>query len=764
MRYKVFLIIFLLIICHTAYGTNGMFPIFMGGQAAGRGGVDFGIANDPSAINTNPAGIGFIHGKMIDFTVAAFFPSINFSNERQNVDADFEPLPAAFFGVVWDRPSQTFEAFSDPFIYMFGGDPGHSDYVFLTGNKHMMKNKYSRNHGQGVFEFSGGNNFELEATGQGAEISEIKLYGYYKSTQNNIFYYTDDLPQFPTDSKISAISVHFKWKSNDKNPEVILEAQGRKEILILKGEQNRWNLGYIALVWEKDTPPTHIRFSSRTGNNLEITSMKVQIGYRVSGSYQWEILENSGKKISTNNINYRLLCSDDKAYKLSGKNPVRISLKKKTNTQKPYKYKVFYNYRLDEKDSGRILYVKIKRDGNLLEHNTHNLAYKEKKTTKLLISRRQADHDSISYERTSGFKFGFGIFPQAGARYNIKVISDLFPEGIDNRSDLLFVSIAPAIAYRFSDRFSIGIAFNFNIEMIQQDGLAMQTTDILQGNPIPGTSTTFGDLISGIEDQENVKGEMDSDWLYGYGFGLRAGFLWKISKRFQFGAVYVSRTWMFDAQGTGSVDYTRYFNSPEISGTTNLARPFLPNQGQFGFANKYDIELEFNLPRRVGAGISFFISDNVLIAADFQWIQYSVTQKKMKVDLFNGDNPDFNALIGGTGTHAEFNNNWKDQYVWSFGCVWQTSDRLVLRAGYNYGNNPVPSLSMTPQLAAIGEHHVTVGGSYFINRYMTLNFAVECALPNRMGSKDDNVIHDAFENSSLEVYTIDAVLGMTMRF
>jgi len=64
--------------------------------------------------------------------------------------------------------------------------------------------------------------------------------------------------------------------------------------------------------------------------------------------------------------------------------------------------------------------------------------------------------------------------------------------------------------------------------------------------------------------------------------------------------------------------------------------------------------------------------------------------------------------------------NWKDQVVGALGRSyavlqepsWKERDRLVLRAGYNYCNNPVPKETLSPMWPVILEHHFAGGVGY----------------------------------------------------
>jgi long-subunit fatty acid transport protein len=308
------------------------------------------------------------------------------------------------------------------------------------------------------------------------------------------------------------------------------------------------------------------------------------------------------------------------------------------------------------------------------------------------------------------------------------------------------------------------VSLNANLEVIELDGLLQQDSRILQGRPIQDEPRTFGEFLLETRNVRNVRGEVDTDFLYGFGVGGRVGFLWKLSRRLQVGAVYVPPTWMTDAKGRGKVDFTKHFEHPDLIAISTIAKLILPNNGRYGFANEYDVEMEFTLPQRVGVGMSYLLRDNLLLGVDFQWIDYSKTHFEIKVKLKEGNNVDFNVLAGSETIYPVFSIGWKDQYVIATGLVWQPSVSWAIRTGYNYGNNPVPKKYLNPQLAAISEHHVTLGCSYLISRNLTLHAAVEAALPNRLKSGNENLAYEDFVNSELKFFTIDAVLGLSLRF
>ena len=56
--------------------------------------------------------------------------------------------------------------------------------------------------------------------------------------------------------------------------------------------------------------------------------------------------------------------------------------------------------------------------------------------------------------------------------------------------------------------------------------------------------------------------------------------------------------------------------------------------------------------------------------------------------------------------------DWDDQTVVQLGAAYQATDNLVLRGGFNYGNNPVPNRYLNCLFPAIIESHFTGGFGY----------------------------------------------------
>jgi long-chain fatty acid transport protein len=83
--------------------------------------------------------------------------------------------------------------------------------------------------------------------------------------------------------------------------------------------------------------------------------------------------------------------------------------------------------------------------------------------------------------------------------------------------------------------------------------------------------------------------------------------------------------------------------------------------------------------------------------------------------------------------------NWKDQVVLDVGLSyaaiqeqsWKDHDRLVLRIGYNYSNNPIPKETLSPLAPLILEHHLTGGFGFRLTEKWAFDLGAIYTFKNR---------------------------------
>ncbi|MBW2327431.1 MAG: outer membrane protein transport protein, partial [Deltaproteobacteria bacterium] len=171
---------------------------------------------------------------------------------------------------------------------------------------------------------------------------------------------------------------------------------------------------------------------------------------------------------------------------------------------------------------------------------------------------------------------------------------------------------------------------------------------------------------------------------------------------------------------------------------------------------------EMESPQQVGFGIAYdFFETGLVLEADVKWINWS-----------NADG------------YQDF--DWDDQTVFAIGAQYKATDKLVLRAGYNYAKNPVNEhnnfngTTMTTVqgttmptyyyetfriigFPAIVEHHITLGIGYKFTDAFSLDLGFVYAFENTMTETGTDFAGFPVElESTLSETSLD--FGLTWRF
>lgn len=161
---------------------------------------------------------------------------------------------------------------------------------------------------------------------------------------------------------------------------------------------------------------------------------------------------------------------------------------------------------------------------------------------------------------------------------------------------------------------------------------------------------------------------------YSYGASLRVGAMYQLNDAVTLGATYQSKS----------------------------------NMSKFDdYAGLFGDDGEFDIPASYGVGVAFKANDKLDIALDVMRIEYEGVNPTSNVaGFFTGE---FTA-----GTHGF---GWKDQTVYKLGAAYKYNSDLTLRAGVNYGKNPIDLGAGSGDIAfdfntlapGIVETHLTLG-------------------------------------------------------
>ncbi len=244
-------------------------------------------------------------------------------------------------------------------------------------------------------------------------------------------------------------------------------------------------------------------------------------------------------------------------------------------------------------------------------------------------------------------------------------------------SNMQMMEMSVGVAYRFNDKFSIGISPVFVYQALQME------FDFDVGNNPWGIPT-------GVH-----KESLDTASAYGVGFDV--GLVYKINDMWMVGLVYKSKRWMQQLEWNTRPD---------------------------GFMITSDeVKMTLDMPQQIALGINFRPIEPLRIEADVRWINYrdvmwepDISGMQMLAMTPNGPQP------------VKMDNwpfHWHNQWVYSLGAEYKATKKLTLRAGINYAHDQIDDDDLYMNIVSPGivETHVSCGFTYSITKNFDLSFA-----------------------------------------
>lgn len=400
-------------------------------------------------------------------------------------------------------------------------------------------------------------------------------------------------------------------------------------------------------------------------------------------------------------------------------------------------------------------------------------------------------------KKNSRWSWGIGAFTQGGMGADFSLKNELYRaqtfalnssnntyypvkgayEPQTYHSKFALMEFGPSLAYKISDKFSVGISVHMVYSMMEFQMPFGMNPSIMAGEAMPGM--TFGQMFAASPSQggfgyNEVIASANMDHLNTISWTGKIGFAYKASKKLSFGLNLNLPVNLNFKNGKATMDMSAQFNdafgraiagfyqNPSNQGvslndamaavTTNFSQMGIDVTK--GFASNYDLNLNMKMPLSIGFGMAYQTTSKLNLALDVIWTNWANAFDKMEMTLSNGTNSNINTMLGASGFTYNFPLNWKNTVTIKVGGEYQFTKRFAFRAGYAYNNNPVPSSTLFPIFPAIVENHLTVGGSYLIGKKLTINAAVEGALFNKQNASDPSAIQSEFSGSTSGLKTI----------
>ncbi len=251
--------------------------------------------------------------------------------------------------------------------------------------------------------------------------------------------------------------------------------------------------------------------------------------------------------------------------------------------------------------------------------------------------------------------------------------------------DLMQLIIAPTVAYKINANNSIGISPLLGYQRFKVDGLQAYNDTLM----FPGVTGTF------TSSQGNVTNRgYDS----AHGYGVRVGWMGKLSDTVTLGAAYSSKIRMSK--------FGKY-------------KGLFADQGEFDIPENYDV------------GIAVKATPKATVAFDIQQINYANV-----MSIANGVSNSLLSMMTGAfpvapnrlGDANGSGFKWRNQTVYKLGTEYEYSKNLLLRAGYNYGKSPVrgdsiDDVSFNIIAPGVVEQHLTLGATWTLANHNELTVA-----------------------------------------
>jgi long-chain fatty acid transport protein len=249
---------------------------------------------------------------------------------------------------------------------------------------------------------------------------------------------------------------------------------------------------------------------------------------------------------------------------------------------------------------------------------------------------------------------------------------------LDWSSKVGLITIAPSIAYKISDRLSIGASLNINYGMFD---LAMYA------GKVPEALLPNADLGQYSESET------------GWGLGATIGLQFKPSEMISIGAV------------------LRTASQVSFSGQAEMS-----NLQLLGFSSTSDMERTVTWPMWLAAGVAFRPLDALILTADLQYTNWK------KIDRIRTTYTDtiWNLLMTSSGKDV-MPLLWRDAVQIRVGAEYRLSPGFVLRGGYYSDPSPAPDQTLNILLPSYDFNGLTIGAGYQTGG-LSLDFGLEVLL------------------------------------
>ncbi|MEX1670692.1 OmpP1/FadL family transporter [Zhongshania guokunii] len=269
---------------------------------------------------------------------------------------------------------------------------------------------------------------------------------------------------------------------------------------------------------------------------------------------------------------------------------------------------------------------------------------------------------------------GLGVFAQGGVGFGYQDLNTVFGNKDDISATFGVFRIAPAIAWKLTERLRIGLSASINYSKAEQE-------------LFPNTS----DASSGFAG-------LDISDLSGVSYAWRAGVQYDLSNTVTIGLAYGSATELVLDDGNAMVNF-------EAMGLGRVKYNFAQIDG-------------LSLPSELGIGFAWHITPQLSIGSDLNWYRWSQALGEVTTQL---SNPQTNGAPSNITIKGDFGGH--DQFSTSVGAQYQINDRTQISGGINHVGNLVKHGYESPLNNLITDWNITAGIKHKYSPHWTSSLA-----------------------------------------
>ena len=334
--------------------------------------------------------------------------------------------------------------------------------------------------------------------------------------------------------------------------------------------------------------------------------------------------------------------------------------------------------------------------------------------------------------------YGVGLYTYSAARMKYDLNTSLLvPSGTERVDFDLFMThhrLITALAMQLGPAVSIGGGYiagyqQYNISLPDQYSTSVEPTGVA-----------------------GLKGYVDAD-AEGWGQGGVFGAQVKLGPRTRLGASYTMPMWV------------------RLEGDYEITVRNDPSLVPFGVFEKdrakFDFSAIYKWPQVASVGAAHQVTDRWLVAADWQWIDWSEAADAFDYTVSNVDHPGVRAVLtalGSTGDAREqVTLDARDAFVYQFGTEYQAHPRLVLRGGYSYATNPIKRERVMPLFNGVIQHTLALGAGTRLGVW-DIDLAWNHAFTNHVAVSTSAIEGGDFNQSKTSAGADLLFLGVRTRF